>query len=276
MTRLQRLSAELGERRRRLLDLEGLDGTAPAERKGEAEALRSQITDLQGRWDSEHQAEAESERLALGMLGNGDGEPAEVRSLRGRVSLADYLTPASAGAAVAGAPAELNAALGVPIAGPGGGVAVPYAALLGPEHEPMARGVRTPMAAFTTTAVHDGPLQDRPILQRLFGPGLLNQLGVRLDAVEQGRSEWPIITSGTTVGAVAEGTAAGAAVAAVFTARHAHAEEVDRPLRVFVGNGRLSAGARGGFEARFDRRHHRADEYANHRRHRHLAAGYRV
>ena len=217
MTRLQRLSAELGERRRRLLDLEGLDGTAPAERKGEAEALRSQITDLQGRWDSEHQAEAESERLALGMLGNGDGEPAEVRSLRGRVSLADYLTPASAGAAVAGAPAELNAALGVPIAGPGGGVAVPYAALLGPEHEPMARGVRTPMAAFTTTAVHDGPLQDRPILQRLFGPGLLNQLGVRLDAVEQGRSEWPIITSGTTVGAVAEGTAAGAAVAAVFT-----------------------------------------------------------
>ena len=219
MTRLQRLSAELGERRRRLWDLtpseDGAD-YAPA-RKEEAEALAKQITDLQGRWDTEHAAEAASERLALGMAGNGDGEPAEVRSLRGRVSLSDYLAPASAGAALTAAPAELNAALGVPIAGPGGGVALPYAALLGPEHEPMARGVRSPQAAFTTTTQHDGPLMDRPILQRLFGPGLLNQLGVRLDAVEQGRQEHPIITSGTTVGAVAEGTAAGAAVAAVFT-----------------------------------------------------------
>ena len=32
-----------------------------------------------------------------------------------------------------------------------------------------------------------------------------------------GRAEWPIITAGTTVGAVAEGTAAGTAVAATFT-----------------------------------------------------------
>ena len=209
MTRLHRVAVELSERRRRLLDLEGIDG-APAERKGEADALRSQITDLQGRWDSEHQAEGESERLALGMAGNGDGEPAEVRSLRGRVNLSDYLAPASAGAALTAAPAELNAALGVPIAGPGGGVAVPYAALL-PEHE----GVRSPQAAFTTTTQHDGPLQDRPILQRLFGPGILDQLGVRLDSVEQGRQEHPLITSGTTVGAVAEGTAT-AAAAAVF------------------------------------------------------------
>ena len=206
MTRLQRLSAELGERRRRLLDLEGLDGTAPAERKGESDALRSQIDALQTRWDEEHAAEAMSERQALGMVaGNGDGEPAEVRALRGRVSLTDYLAPASAGGMVAGAPAELNAALGIPIAGPGGGVAVPYAALLSPQ------------AAFTGTAAHDGPLSDRPILQRLFGPGILDQLGVRIDAVPTGRAEWPIITAGTAVGAVAEGTAAAAAVAATFT-----------------------------------------------------------
>ena len=210
MTRLQRLSAELGERRRRLLDLEGIDG-APAERKGEASALRSQIDALQTRWDSEHAQEGEAEARALGMLGNGTGEAAEVRALRGRVHLADYLGPASAGSAVAGAPAELNAALGVPIAGPGGGVAIPFAALL-PEHE----GVRSPMAAFTGTAAHDGPLIDRPILQRLFGPGILDQLGVRIDAVPTGRAEWPIITSGAPVAAIAEGTAATAAAAAVF------------------------------------------------------------
>ena len=217
MTRLQRISAELGERRRRLLDIEGLDGTVPAERKAEAEGLRAQIADLQGRWDTEQRAEGDAEARALGMTGNGDGEPAEVRSLRARVTLADYLQPAAGGAAVTGAAAEMNAALGVPMAGPGGGVAVPWAALLGPEHEPMARGVRSPRAAFTDTGDHDGPLVDRPILQRLFGAGILGQMGVRIDAVPTGRSEWPIITSGTTVGAVAEGTAAGAAVAAAFT-----------------------------------------------------------
>ena len=211
MTRLQRLSTELGERRIRLLDLEGLDGTVPAERKGEAEALRSQIDALQTRWDSEHAQEGEAEARALGMLGNGTGEAAEVRALRGRVHLADYLGPASAGSAVAGASAELNAALGVPIAGPSGGVAIPFAALL-PEHE----GVRTPMAAFTGTGAHDGPLMDRPILQRLFGPGILDALGVRIDAVPTGRAEWPIITSGAPVAAIAEGSAATAAAAAVF------------------------------------------------------------
>ena len=177
MTRLQRLSAELGERRRRLLDIEGMEGNVPADRKAEAEGLRSQITDLQGQWDTEQRAEGDAEARALGMFGNGDGEPAEVRNLRGRVNLADYLTPASGGAAISGAAGEFNAALGVPMAGPGGGVAVPYAALLGAEHEPMARGVRTPHAAFTDTGDHDGSLVSRPILQRLFGPGILDQLG---------------------------------------------------------------------------------------------------
>ena len=91
---------------------------------------------------------------------------------------------------------------------------VPWAALLGAQHE---RGMRAPMAAFTDTGDHDGPALNRPILQRLFGPGILDQLGVRIDAVPTGRTEWPIITAGTTVGAVAEGTAAAAAVAADFT-----------------------------------------------------------
>ena len=76
MTRLQRISAELGERRRRLLDIEGMDGNVPAERKAEAEGLRSQIADLQGRWDTEQRAEGDAEAAALGMIGNGDGEAA--------------------------------------------------------------------------------------------------------------------------------------------------------------------------------------------------------
>ena len=163
-----------------------MDGNVPAERKAEAEALRTQIADLQGRWDTEQRAEGDAEARALGMIGTGDGEAAEVRQLRGRVNLADYLAPASSGAAISGAAGEFNAALGVPMAGPGGGVAVPWAALLGAEHEPLARGVRNPRAAFTDTGDHDGPQVDRPILQRLFGPGILDQLGVRVDAVPTG------------------------------------------------------------------------------------------
>ena len=58
--------------------------------------------------------------------------------------------------------------------GKGGGVAVPWAML-------EAR-------AFTSTADNDGSNIQRPILQRLFGPGVMDILGVRIDSVPVGRS----------------------------------------------------------------------------------------
>ena len=54
------------------------------------------------------------------------------------------------------------------------------------------------------------------MLQRLFGPGVLDMLGVRMDAVPAGRSEWPLFTTGTSPAQAKEGTAAAAAVAATF------------------------------------------------------------
>ena len=134
MTRLQRISAELGERRRRLLDIEGVDGNVPAERKAEAEGAT--LADRRPAGAVGHRAagpRATPKRRALGMIGNGDGEAAEVRQLRGRVNLVDYLSPASAGAAISGAAGEFNAALGVPMAAPDGGVA---RALGGPAGRP--------------------------------------------------------------------------------------------------------------------------------------------
>ena len=226
MTRLQRIAAELGERRARREELLALldaddpgipkSTVADAKRKWEGEllSLTAKITDLQGQWDTEQRAEGDAEARALGMIGNGDGEAAEVRQLRGRVNLVDYLSPASAGAAISGAAGEFNAALGVPMAGPGGGVAVPWAALLGAEHE---RGVRAPMAAFTDTGDHDGPQVDRPILQRLFGPGVGDALGVAFDSVPPGRAEWPLLATGASPVQKAEGTAATDATAATFT-----------------------------------------------------------
>ena len=142
----------------------------------------------------------------MGMFPDGDDhDGAEVRQLLGRVTLADYLGPAAAGAGIRGAAAELNAALEVPEAGPSGGVAVPWRMLAPVEQR-----------AFTTTAANDGPEMQRPILQRLFGPGIMNSLGVRLDSVPVGRAEWPLITSGVSPAQAKEPDAAAAAVTAGF------------------------------------------------------------
>ena len=45
----------------------------------------------------------------------------------------------------------------------------------------------------------------------------MDALGVRMDSVPTGRTEWPLITAGTSVSQKAEGTAADAAVAATFS-----------------------------------------------------------
>ena len=135
-----------------------------------------------------------------------------MRQLLQDVKITEYLMAAVAGKGVEGRAADLNAALEVPIVGGSGGVAVPWAAL---EHR-----------AFTDTGDLDGGQMQRPVLERLFGPGIMDTLGVRLDAVPYGKSEWPLITSGTTVNMVAEGSAAAAAVAAGFSS------EVLKPKRL--------------------------------------------
>ena len=86
--------------------------------------------------------------------------------------------------------------------------------LAGPE--PEAR-VEPEARAFTTTAAYSGPTMQRPILQRLFGPGIMDSLGMRMDTVPAGMSQWPLISAGVAPGQVVEGTAAAAAVTAVFS-----------------------------------------------------------
>ena len=70
--------------------------------------------------------------------------------------------------------------------------------------------------AFTTTANNDGSEMQRPILQRLFGPGIMDALGVRMDTVPVGRAEWPLISGGVAPAQAEEGTAAAAAAEATF------------------------------------------------------------
>ena len=215
MTTAQKLSIRLSEIRQRLNEISGLaDDAMTDEVRAEADKLATEYKNGETQHRAAIIAEGAEAGAAAGEFGNGDGEPAEVRSLLDRVRIGDYLAPAAAGAGLAGAPGELAAALSVPVAGASGGVAVPWAVLGRGFTERRATPERR---AFTTTGNNDGPEFQRPILQRLFGPGIMDSLGVRMDTVPAGQSEWPLITAGVAPAQVVEGAAAGAAVAATFS-----------------------------------------------------------
>ena len=215
MTTKQRIELRLSKVRSRLNEIAGLDELND-ETRTEADALETEYTNLETQHRAAIIAEADEERAAVGRFTDGDdSDTAEVRSLIRRVTLADYLTPAAAGVGLTGAAAELNAALEVPVTGPGGGVAVPWRMLL-PDGGLEARQANTEDRAFTTTTSYGGPISQRPILQRLFGMDIMAALGVRIDSVPSGRTEWPLITAGVAPVMKSETTAADAAVAATF------------------------------------------------------------
>ena len=215
MTTAQKLAIRISEIRQRLNEIAGLDDAGMTDEiRAEADKLTGEFRNSETQHRAAIIAEGAEAGAAAGEFGNGDGEPAEVRALLDRVRIGDYLAPAAAGAGLAGVPGEIATALKVSAAGASGGVAVPWAVL--------GRGLVEQRAtaegrAFTTTANNDGSVMQRPILQRLFGPGIMDSLGVRMDTVPAGRSEWPLISAGVAPGQVVEGTAAGAAAAATFS-----------------------------------------------------------
>ena len=206
MTTRQKLELRLSKVRSRLNEIAGLEGEAfTSEARAEAEALQSEFSGLEIQYRAAIISEGAEEEAAIGLFPDGsqDSDGAEVRALLGRVTLADYLQPALGGVGISGAARELADALGVPASGKSGGVAIPWMILED--------------RAFTTTSQNDGPEMQRPILQRLFGPGIMDALGVRMDSVPVGRVEWPLLT-GTAAPAQAKEPDAGAtATAASFT-----------------------------------------------------------
>ena len=222
MTPLQKIALRTSEVRSRLNEISALEGDDfTAEVRSENDSLVTEFGDLERRHRAAIIAEGADEQAAVGMFADGstDGDSAELRSLLGRVKLTDYLAPAAGGVGLAGAAAELNSALEVPTVGPGGGIAVPWRMLLPdggltPETRQDAGGTET--RAFTTTTAYGGGVMQRPILQRLFGMDIMEQLGVRIDTVPSGRTEWPLITAGVSPDQAVEGVAAAAAVAVTF------------------------------------------------------------
>lgn len=209
MTKLQRIGLRLSEIRQKLNELSGKDELT-AEERAEMDTLSNEYSEKETEYRAGVIAEAEDleQRDADAKAGaNGDGETAERRALLDKAMLSTYMGHAVAGTPVAGAEAELNAAL--EIRG-GGGAMVPWQVL---DHPGIAE--RRDDAPSTTAAL-GGPTSQRPILQRLFGRDILAALGVRIDSVPSGLSEWPLLTGGVAPGEVAEAGAAADAVAPTF------------------------------------------------------------
>ena len=97
-------------------------------------------------------------------------------------------------------------------------MAIPWAVLAGPAPEiRQGENGQRETRAFTDTGDYGGGVMQRPILQRLFAPGIMDLLGVRIESVQAGRTEHPLITGGVAPDQAVEGVAAADAVAAVFS-----------------------------------------------------------
>ena len=219
MTKSMQLALERSEKSSRLNDLLGKEPESLTdEERSEMATLEKRLSQVETEWRAAiqvEQTEAEERRAEFEAGSDGDGANAEVRALLGNVhemgkaSLRGYLAHAAAGSALDGPEAELNDALDVRATG--GGIAVPWQMFDTPAFRDETRA-----DAATTTSALGGPERQRPILQRLFGRDILAALGVRIDTVPSGLSEWPLLTGAAAPEPKSEDAAAPDAVAATF------------------------------------------------------------
>ena len=209
MTALQKLELRRSEIKSRLGELAALE-TLTDEQKSETDALTKEFQEK----ETQYRAAliAEGEKAQAKEFGT-DGEGAEIRALRSRAPLQDYVMAAVEKRSLEGASGELNDALQVPRVGKNGGIVIPFSVFI----ERRAASEDPEKRAFTGTGAYGGGEVQRPILQELFGPGIFDALGVRVDSVPVGASEWPLITGNVAPDQKKEGTAATDATAATFT-----------------------------------------------------------
>lgn len=196
-----------------------LPANGSATQEAEIRSAMSLVNDEMTKALESEAAELEGAVEGAGSALNGfDAETTEARALLRQVSIGEYLNPAVGGVGLAGRAAELNAAVHARTFGDSGGVIIPWEVLQNPpEIREYDQRRKAEERAFTTTAANDGNIAQRPILQRLFGPSIMDSLGVRLDRVPVGQQEYQIFASGVAPAMTAEGTAAADAVAAGFT-----------------------------------------------------------
>ena len=151
---------------------------------------------------------------------NDPGETAERRSLVNRLGVGDFVAAAVEHRGLDGDAAELCDSYGMSRQGPSGGIMIPWSVI--------DRQMLRMNAAYTTTETGSGgagPVDQRMFVGRLFGRSVAMQMGVRMESIVQ-RAKFPIITTGTAVGPIAQAAAAGAAVAAVVSQNEATAHKI--------------------------------------------------
>ena len=194
------LNRKLSEIRSKLNAMNLVD-EGDAEQRSQRDALQAEHATLETSLqdcESRYQAALIGEGDAAADRQNGrepsgeTGEGAELRRLMRTATVNGYVEAALQGTTETGAEAELSAALETR-RGPGyeDGIVVPWA-LLVPQDQPEQR-------AATTTAQNDGPVMQRPIIDRLFRPtdSIMDMLGVMLTSSGPGQTEFPLVSSGT-------------------------------------------------------------------------------
>lgn len=180
MTTAQKLAIRLSEIRQRLNEIAGLDGDGMTDEvRAEADRLTAEYRAKETQHRAAIVAEGEEQRQAEGAFGNGDGETAEVRALRGRVRVSEYVAAAVEQRMADGAEAELNAALGLR----GNGFPL---SLLAPD----------PVEARATTDTDSQANQSSRWLDRLFAGTAAERIGITMESVAPGVASFPVTTAG--------------------------------------------------------------------------------
>ena len=182
MTNAQKLAIRLSEIRVRLNEIAGLaDDAMTDEIRAEADKLTGEYKNAETQHRAAIVAEGAEADAAADDFNAGDGEKAEVRALRGRVRVGEYVGAAIDQRMADGAEAELNAALGMR------GNAFPLS-LLAP--------APAPVEARATTDTDSQTTQSGRWLDRLFAGTAAERIGITMESVAPGIASFPVTTAG--------------------------------------------------------------------------------
>lgn len=192
MTDLNRLQLRQSEVREKINALIAKEALEDAERS-ELDSLSNEMRDIEPKLRAAIVAQDSENAKA--------NDPA-FGKVKARATLGEYFNAIVNKRPLEGAPAEMNREMKLE------GNQVPWEMFVDPEVE---------MRAATQTSNYDGGLTPRPVIPRLFAPGVMDALGVRLDSVPAGETEYVILTSGPAPTMQAEGGTIPMAAASTFT-----------------------------------------------------------
>ena len=198
----QRLQIRISEIRSRLNEISGLEGDKyTAEIRQESDKLTQEFREVESKYRTAAILEDEETQKGAPV----DSETAEIRSLTERAELRNYLSVAASGGNLTGPESELNAALEIR----GAGTQVPWSVIAPP------MPVETRADAATALPAAGVQVIERDFVGRVFAGGAADFLGVRMDSVPVGESNFFVLTAGASAVHQAPGAVQDAAAATI-------------------------------------------------------------